>query len=99
MKFTENWGEKIQSGRLYIDPLPGSTKIAVIHGTFVESDYRGIGIGERLQRRALEWAKREGFTYVLCTTRLNGKQDARLPTLGWTPFQYVATWSLWVKKI
>lgn len=99
MEFTENWGAKIQSGRLYIDPFPGSEKMCVIHGTFIELNYRGIGIGERLQRRALEWAKRAGFTVVVCTTKQNPVQDVRLPKLGWTIMHDGGLWKMWRKKL
>ena len=100
MKFTENWGEVGPlAGTLNIEPFPGSTKLAVIHGTYIEPMYRGIGIGERLQRRALEWAKRAGFTTVMCTTKQNPVQDVRLPKMGWDIVHDGGLWKIWSKKI
>lgn len=100
MEFTEHWGAVGPlAGTINIEPFPGSRKMCVIHGTFIEQEYRGIGIGQRLQRRALEWAKRAGFTVVVCTTKQNPVQDERLPKLGWTIMHDGGLWKMWRKKL
>ena len=50
-----------------IDPMPGSSQIAVFHSAFVLPQYRKHGIGESAHRDRLQAAEDLLYDYAICT--------------------------------
>jgi ribosomal protein S18 acetylase RimI-like enzyme len=46
-------------------------KIAILNDLFVDSEYRGSGLGEKLFRHVLEYTKNEGYAYMTWQTAID----------------------------
>lgn len=68
----------------HIDPLPGSTQVAVFHSAFVLPQYRNQGIGKQAHEERLRIAKELLYDYALCTVdQTNTYQIRNLELNDW----------------
>ena len=75
--------EKMQAFEL--DSLPGCSQVAVSHGMFIRSEYRGEGNAKECMAYRLDTAIDLGYDYVICTVDMdNTPQVKTLNSTGWT---------------
>lgn len=68
----------------HIDPLPGSSQVAVFHSAFVRPDYRKTGVGFTAHNERLCRAIIEAYDYGLCTVDLSNEAQIKiLEDSGW----------------
>jgi ribosomal protein S18 acetylase RimI-like enzyme len=78
----EHEGRPVACG--HIDPLPGSTQVAVFHSAFVLPEYRNQGIGKKAHQERLRLAKENLYDFALCTVdSTNTVQIKNLEANGW----------------
>lgn len=61
----------------HIDPLPGSTQVAVFHSAFVLPQYRNQGIGGFAHKARLQLAKDQLYDFAICTVDATNKYQIR----------------------
>lgn len=66
MRTTFLWnGRRVGTG--HIDPLPGSSQVAVFHSAFVLPEFRKQGAGEEAHKQRIELATGMLYDYALVT--------------------------------
>jgi L-amino acid N-acyltransferase YncA len=67
-----------------VDPLPGSSQVAVFHSSFVIPEERGKGAGWKAHEQRLRYAREQLFDYAICTVASsNDAQRNILLSYGW----------------
>lgn len=77
-----------EDGHYELNPFPGNGLIVVSNNAFIQPTKRGLGLGSAQHQQRLATAKRLGYTYMLCTVRIDNTPERRiLYKNGWKLLQ------------
>lgn len=69
----------IPEGSAQLTDFPGNEcEVGVFHDVYVDPDDRGKGIGSQFHKDRLEFAKRYGYSTVICTVNVDNVVELRI---------------------
>jgi hypothetical protein len=61
-----------------LHPLPGCCGVVVSTGSYINTEYRGVGLGSLLNKMRLDIAQKWGYGMILCTDVKHNERQMRV---------------------
>jgi RimJ/RimL family protein N-acetyltransferase len=75
---------KTDVGFFEVNSFPCCSQIAILNHSFIEKEYRGVGLGTELHKERLNLVTDLGYDYTMCTVKsTNIPQIKILQKAGW----------------